>query len=112
MSFRNRPVGGLGVETTSHGAAAPAKDARQSTVGGPDAIDLCRTGVKSSGPRAVMRWKENGQWRESTWNDWDKAAREVAAGLIGLGLALEDRVAILGNTRPEWLHCDLGILLA
>jgi long-chain acyl-CoA synthetase len=79
---------------------------------GPNAIDLFVSRVKQSGARTALRWKEGGAWRESTWSDWDQAARELAGGLITLGLGLGDRAAIIGNTRPEWLHADLGVLMA
>ncbi|HEX9999773.1 MAG TPA: long-chain fatty acid--CoA ligase, partial [Actinoplanes sp.] len=36
-------------------------------------------------------------------------AKAIAAGLHGLGVGLEDRVAILSNTRLEWVLADLGI---
>lgn len=39
-------------------------------------------------------------------------AREIARGLIDLGIGAGDRVAVLSNTRPEWTSADLGILLA
>ncbi len=40
------------------------------------------------------------------------AVREIAAGLLALGIAPGDRVAILAGTRPEWTLADLGILCA
>src|SRR5205823_6372121 len=39
-------------------------------------------------------------------------ASEVARGLMDLGIGRGDRVAILGNTRPEWTYANLGILAA
>ena len=47
-----------------------------------------------------------------TWNEVDRAAREIAAGLRSLGLGLGDRVGLLANTRWEWIAADVGILLA
>ena len=38
--------------------------------------------------------------------------REVAAGLLALGLEPQDRVAILGDNRPEWLICHLAAMTA
>ncbi len=79
---------------------------------GRNAIDLFSERIKASGPRTVLRWKEGGAWRESTWNDWDRASREIAGGLRHFGLQLTDRVALLANTRPEWVYADIGILMA
>jgi long-chain acyl-CoA synthetase len=40
------------------------------------------------------------------------AVREVARGLIALGIEPGDRVAVIGNTRPEWTLADCAILAA
>ncbi|OJF13281.1 AMP-dependent synthetase/ligase [Couchioplanes caeruleus] len=44
-----------------------------------------------------------------TWSEVGERAKAIAAGLVGLGIGLEDRVAILSNTRLEWALVDLGI---
>jgi long-chain acyl-CoA synthetase len=50
------------------------------------------------------------QWL--TWAQVGERARAIAAGLHGLGLGNEDRVAIMANTRIEWILADLGIMCA
>ena len=47
-----------------------------------------------------------------TWAEVGERARDIAAGLHGLGVGLEDRVAILSSTRLEWVLVDLGINLS
>ncbi|SCL15935.1 long-chain acyl-CoA synthetase [Micromonospora nigra] len=47
-----------------------------------------------------------------TWGQVAKRAKAVAAGLHGLGVEQEDRVAILANTRLDWVLADLGIMCA
>jgi long-chain acyl-CoA synthetase len=96
----------MNVSTQAQGAGQVAK-----TAAGQTAIDLFNRRVKASGARTVLRWKEGGVWRESTWNDWDRASREIAGGLRALGFAGGDRACILANTRPEWVYCDVGILM-
>jgi long-chain acyl-CoA synthetase len=49
------------------------------------------------------------------WLTWAQVADRtdaIAAGLIGLGVQPEDRVAILSSTRVEWLLADFGIMKA
>jgi long-chain acyl-CoA synthetase len=47
-----------------------------------------------------------------TWRQVDERATAIAAGLAGLGVRPEDRVAILSGTRLEWVLADLGIMCA
>ncbi|MER7331896.1 MULTISPECIES: long-chain fatty acid--CoA ligase [unclassified Micromonospora] len=47
-----------------------------------------------------------------TWAQVARRAKAIAAGLHGLGVGQEDRVAILANTRLEWVLADLGIMCA
>lgn len=50
-----------------------------------------------------------------TWLTWSQVAgrtKAIAAGLRSLGIGNEDRVAILANTRIEWVLADLGIMCA
>src|SRR5918994_6034171 len=49
---------------------------------------------------------------ETSFGALGAAAREIAAGLIDLGVRPGDRVAILGSTRPEWTLADCGALCA
>jgi long-chain acyl-CoA synthetase len=44
-----------------------------------------------------------------TWTQVAQRAKAIAAGLRGLGVGSEDRVAIVSNTRLEWVLADLGI---
>jgi long-chain acyl-CoA synthetase len=40
------------------------------------------------------------------------AVRDISLGLTALGLAPGDRVALLSESRPEWLLTDLAVLMA
>ncbi|HEX7744653.1 MAG TPA: long-chain fatty acid--CoA ligase [Micromonosporaceae bacterium] len=47
-----------------------------------------------------------------TWAQVGQRAKAVAAGLRGLGVSSEDRVAIMANTRLDWIVTDLGLMCA
>jgi long-chain acyl-CoA synthetase len=47
-----------------------------------------------------------------TWAQVAERAKAIAAGLRSLGVGTEDRVAILSNTRLDWVLADLGIVCA
>jgi long-chain acyl-CoA synthetase len=57
----------------------------------------------------------SGESEQVSWLSWRQVgerAKAIAAGLRGLGIGSEDRVAILANTRVEWVLADLGIMCA
>ena len=47
-----------------------------------------------------------------SYDAFGAAVREIARGLIALGIEPGDRVAVIGNTRPEWTLADCAILAA
>ena len=66
--------------------------------------------VNSLKDRVALRRKEMGIWKRISWAEYGTGVREVAAGLLALGLQPGDKVAILGDNRPEWLFSDLGTM--
>ncbi len=56
--------------------------------------------------------KRDGVWREISWQELRDIVRHVARGLMTLDLQAGDRVAILSDSRAEWVQCDLGIMAA
>jgi long-chain acyl-CoA synthetase len=60
--------------------------------------------------RTRYRHHTPGGWRDVTWDTMAERVRAMAAGLIDMGVAPGDRVALLSNTRPEWMEIDLAIL--
>ena len=47
-----------------------------------------------------------------TWRQTHEVVEQWAAGLVSLGVALEDRVAIASTTRVEWILADLAVICA
>ncbi|QIM20492.1 long-chain fatty acid--CoA ligase [Phycicoccus sp. HDW14] len=52
------------------------------------------------------------EWVTTSWRELDVVVRELAAGIIALGVEPEDRVAIASGTRYEWALADLANMLA
>jgi long-chain acyl-CoA synthetase len=53
-----------------------------------------------------------GGWASLTWAETAEAVREIAAGLLALGVQAQDPVAIASGTRLEWVLADLGVMCA
>jgi long-chain acyl-CoA synthetase len=73
---------------------------------------LAAVAAKQHADAPALRHKVGDEWVDVSHADVGTAVSEVARGLIGLGIGRGDRVAILGNTRPEWTYANLGILAA
>ena len=48
----------------------------------------------------------------TTWAEWARRSRVLAAGLVELGVRRGDRVAILSHTRVEWMWLDIAVMMA
>ena len=64
------------------------------------------------GEKTAHMVKRDGAWREISWQELREIVRHVARGLLTLDLQAGDRVAILSDSRAEWVQCDLGIMAA
>ena len=51
-------------------------------------------------------------WESITWKETGDRVEKLAAGLLALGLAAEDRVGIASGTRVEWILADLAVMCA
>jgi long-chain acyl-CoA synthetase len=66
--------------------------------------------VEAQKDRVAIRRKDYGIWNRVSWRQYGQKVREAAGGLLGIGLERGDRVAILGDNRPEWLICHLATM--
>jgi long-chain acyl-CoA synthetase len=51
--------------------------------------------------KVAIREKDYGIWQSHTWREYLEQARLTAAGLASLGFARGDKVAIVGDNRPQ-----------
>jgi long-chain acyl-CoA synthetase len=82
--------------------AAPSATASQTIA------DLIPHAAARYGDRAAVRFKREDAWQDVTYAELDEIVREIALGLIDLGIEPGERVCILANTRPEWSYADLA----
>jgi long-chain acyl-CoA synthetase len=74
--------------------------------------DIVGLAAERYGERTAARFKRDGEWREMSYEELAAVASEIGRGLIDLGLAPGDRVALLCTTRVEWTLADFGITVA
>ena len=61
---------------------------------------------------SALRYKDNGVWREMSYRELVGSAKDIARGIVALGIAPGERVSILSDTRPEWTIADFGSFCA
>ena len=64
------------------------------------------------GASVAMRFPLDGESVSLSYAELGVVSREIARGLIALGVGAGDRVAILCSTRAEWTFADCGALCA
>jgi long-chain acyl-CoA synthetase len=62
--------------------------------------------------KVALREKEFGIWRPITWKDYYERVKWIALGLHSLGLQRGDKVAMIGDNRPEGLMVEMATLCA
>jgi long-chain acyl-CoA synthetase len=62
--------------------------------------------------KVAMREKEFGIWQPITWQDYYDNVKYIALGLFEMGLDKGDKVAMIGDNRPEGLWTEMGTLCA
>lgn len=66
--------------------------------------------AKVSANKVAFRYPSGSGWADLTWAQTGVRVRNIACGLKSLGVESQQRVAILANTRLDWVLADLGIL--
>src|SRR3954463_5107842 len=86
-------------------ASTPSSSTGAKTMAG-----LAAVAAQQFAGRPALRHKVGGEGVDIDYADLGVGVREVARGVIALGIVRGDRVSILGNSRPEWTSANLGIL--
>ena len=77
-----------------------------------DALDtfpkLLARNAREFGAKPALREKEFGIWQALNWQQYHDKVRDFSLGLVSLGFERGDKVAIIGNNRPEWVCAELA----
>ncbi len=58
--------------------------------------------------KIAMREKEFGIWQEFSWKEYHDHVKYFSLGMVSLGLQAGDKVAIIGDNRPEWVWGEVA----
>jgi long-chain acyl-CoA synthetase len=96
-------------------ASSPQTSTAAAGASGPPVgvADLIARAAERHATRAAVREKApDGSWRTRSYAEVESTCRELAKGLMALGVERGDKVSLLANTRPEWTYYDLAALSA
>ena len=60
----------------------------------------------------AYRYPEGDNWVELTWSQTADKVRDLAAGLVALGVQPQGRISLASSTRIEWVLVDLAAMWA
>ena len=69
---------------------------------------LLARNAREFGAKPALREKEFGIWQALSWQQYHDKVRDFSLGLVSLGFERGDKVAIIGNNRPEWVCAELA----
>src|SRR6187399_3673374 len=73
--------------------------------------DLMPLAAERHADLSAITYKDaSGEWVSKTYREVGEIVRQLALGLIELGIQKGDKVSILANTRPEWTYFDFAAL--
>lgn len=101
------------MSVTANGVArAPVPEHGLCTVTGARSLGelVLRAAERHGG--VALRHHDGRGWADVSYAELGRRAREIAGGLLALGVGGGDRVAVLAATRAEWTAVDCGILCA
>ncbi|HTY32244.1 long-chain fatty acid--CoA ligase [Mycobacterium sp.] len=68
--------------------------------------------VEATPDAEAFRYPQDHSWESMTWRQVGERVYNIAGGLIALGIASEDRVALASSTRYEWVLVDFAVMCA
>ncbi|GGK61966.1 AMP-dependent synthetase/ligase [Ornithinimicrobium pekingense] len=78
----------------------------------PSVAHMFRDRVTALPDGEAFRYPVGEDWRSLTWSQTRDRAYALAAGLVELGVAAEERVALMSSTRLEWVLSDVAVMCA
>ncbi len=75
-------------------------------------IDFIEKYTEQFASMTYLREKMDGEWKEITFAQTRERVHRIGAGLMSLGVAKGDKVALLSESRSMWMLAEMGALYA
>jgi len=73
---------------------------------------IARLALERPDRKALVEMGPDGDWVSTSWGEYWQTVRDLAKGLISLGMQSGDGVALVGNNRRDWVISQMGISAA
>jgi long-chain acyl-CoA synthetase len=73
-------------------------------------VELLETSAQKFGNNPYLLEKKTDKYEATTYNETKEQAYKIAAGLLALGIRKGDRIALLSESRTDWVTSELGVL--
>jgi long-chain acyl-CoA synthetase len=90
--------------------AGTAPVAASGSTGSKTMADMGLLAARKFGDTTALMHKVGDEWKHTSYTDFGRAIVDTGLGLIDLGIRPGDKVAILSNSRPEWVYANFAIL--
>ncbi len=88
------------------GTVSPA----DASTGSQTIADIVKLAAERAPQSPALKYKAGDEWRDISYAELGEVVKEIALGLVDLGIEKGERVSILSHTRPEWTFANFGIL--
>ena len=75
-------------------------------------VDVYERVVRAHPQPDTLNYKRDGAWQSMSSTEMLTRARRIALGLYSLGVRKDDRVALVSESRVEWVLADQGCIFA
>lgn len=73
-------------------------------------FELFKKTCEENRDKIAYRYKKDEEWKPVTWGETQETCKIISKSLIALGVKKNDKVAILSQTRLEWIQLDFAIV--
>lgn len=73
-------------------------------------INRIRQQAKTLKKSTALRHKENGEWRDISWEDFQQRIDALSLALLSNGIGVQDKIGIFAHNMPNWTISDIATL--
>ncbi len=84
--------------------------APEASTGSKTMADMVTLATAKNASLPALKHKVGEEWVDLSYEELGQTVKEVALGLVDLGIERGERVSILSHTRPEWTQVNFGII--